>query len=71
MWANVCTNNIANSPTEKSTNSIHSVIKQESLYALEKLGFPIKRTNKIIDKIIRENANLSVEEVIKIALKIL
>ena len=46
-------------------------VKQEALYALEKLGFSIKKTNAIIDKIIRENSNLSVEEVIKLALKTL
>ena len=52
-------------------NSNDSLLKQESLYALEKLGFSIKRTTPIIDQIIRENSNLSVEEVIKIALKTL
>ena len=54
-------------------NTAHSSssVKQEALYALEKLGFSIKKTNAIIDKIIRENSNLSVEEVIKLALKIL
>ena len=46
-------------------------VKQEALYALEKLGFSIKKTNAIIDKIIRENSNLSVEEVIKLPLKTL
>ena len=46
-----------------------SIVKQETLYALEKLGFSIKKTTKIIDKITYENPNLSVEEVIKIALK--
>ena len=52
---------------------VHSMssVKQEALYALEKLGFSIKKTNAIIDKIIRENSNLSVEEVIKLALKTL
>jgi len=44
-------------------------IKQESIYALDKLGFSIKKTNIIIDQIIRENPNFSVEEVIKLALK--
>ena len=46
-----------------------SSVKQESLYALEKLGFSIKKMQPIVDKIIYENANFSVEEVIKIALK--
>ena len=56
-----------------SNNVVHSSasVKQEALYALEKLGFSIKKTNAIIDKIIRENPNLSVEEVIKLALKTL
>ena len=46
-------------------NSIH----QESMYALEKLGFSMKKMQPIIKKIIYENPDLSVEEVIKIALK--
>ena len=56
-----------------SHTSLHgsNSVKQEALYALEKLGFSIKKTNAIIDKIIRENSNLSVEEVIKLALKTL
>ena len=53
------------SGTLEETNSI----KQESLYALEKLGFSIKKMQPIVDKIIYENDDLSVEEVIKIALK--
>ena len=53
------------SSTSEETNSI----KQESLYALEKLGFSIKKMQSIVDKIIYENDDLSVEEVIKIALK--
>lgn len=44
-------------------------VKQESLYALEKLGFSIKKMQPIVDKIIYENEDLSVEEVIKVALK--
>ena len=52
---------------EKLSNK--SIVKQETLYALEKLGFPIKKTIKIVESIIYENPNLSVEEVIKMALK--
>ena len=63
--------NIDSALMPSTHNSNDSVIKQEALYALEKLGFPIKRTTPIIDQIIRENSNLSVEEVIKIALKTL
>ena len=54
-----------------SSTSNYSVLKQEAMYALEKLGFSVKKTNPIIDKITRENPNFSVEEVIKIALKTL
>ena len=49
--------------------SLNNNIKQESLYALEKLGFTIKKMQPIVDKILYENQDLSVEEVIKIALK--
>ena len=48
---------------------LNNNIKQESLYALEKLGFSIKKMQPIVDKILYENQDLSVEEVIKIALK--
>ena len=60
------------STTTDSTDQVKSnqnVIYKESIYALEKLGFQIKKTNKIIDKITRENPNFSVEEVIKKALR--
>ena len=55
-----------------STDQVKSnqnVVYKESIYALEKLGFQIKKTNKIIDKITRENPDFSVEEVIKRALR--
>jgi len=63
--------NIDASFTVQKPGNMQSTVKQEAIYALEKLGFPIKRTNKIIDNIICENVNLSVEEVIKLALKTL
>ena len=44
-------------------------IKKEALYALEKLGFSIKKMQPVVEKIIYENSNFSVEEVIKVALK--
>lgn len=49
--------------------SENNSIKQEALYALEKLGFSTKKMHPILDKIIYENDNLSVEELIKVALK--
>tara|TARA_B100000900_G_C20422271_1_gene651463 strand:+ start:247 stop:837 length:591 start_codon:yes stop_codon:yes gene_type:complete len=54
--------------TDKPMSNLNVVYK-ESIYALEKLGFQIKKTNKIIDKITRENPDFSVEEVIKKALR--
>ena len=47
----------------------NSSVKQEALYALEKFGFSTKKMHPILDKIIYENDNLSVEELIKVALK--
>ena len=49
--------------------SENNSIKQEALYALEKFGFSTKKMHPILDKIIYENDNLSVEELIKVALK--
>lgn len=43
--------------------------KDEALSALEVLGFNLKQSEKIIDKIINEVPDLSVEEIIKRALK--
>ena len=60
--------NIDVSNTSNLSPQINDV-KQEALYALEKLGFSIKKMQPIIDKIIYENNDLPVEEVIKIALK--
>ncbi|MBF25218.1 MAG: Holliday junction branch migration protein RuvA [Flavobacteriales bacterium] len=56
-------------PTSTSSSNMNNSIKQESLYALEKLGFALKKMQPIVDKIIYENPDLSVEEVIKKALK--
>ena len=55
--------------TSNDILSSNKVVKQETLYALEKLGFSMKKTTKIVDTITCENPNLSVEEVIKMALK--
>ena len=44
-------------------------VKEESLSALEVLGFARKAAEKAIDKIIRETPNASVENLIKQALK--
>ncbi len=52
----------------QSSNEDNS-IKKEALYALEKLGFSIKKMQPVVEKIIYENSNFSIEEVIKVALK--
>ena len=59
------------SSLELDSSNQHPTIRQETLYALEKLGFSIKKMKPIVDKITYENEDLSVEEVIKIALKTL
>jgi len=59
------------SSLELDSSNQDNTIRQETLYALEKLGFSIKKMKPIVDKITYENENLSVEEVIKIALKTL
>jgi Holliday junction DNA helicase RuvA len=46
-----------------------SMKKEEALSALVMLGFNKNAVDKALNKIIKENANLSVEELIKIALK--
>ena len=43
--------------------------KKEALSALEVLGFNKKQAEKVIDKIVKEDANASVEVLIKKALK--
>ncbi len=43
--------------------------KEEALSALEVLGFTRRQSEKVVDKILAENASLSVEDIIKQALK--
>ncbi|WP_126653490.1 Holliday junction branch migration protein RuvA [Chryseobacterium aureum] len=44
-------------------------IKEESLSALEVLGIPKRASEKIADRIIKQNPNISVEELVKQILK--
>ena len=46
-----------------------NIKRNEALSALETLGFSIKDINKVLDNILSENSDLSVEEVIKMSLK--
>jgi len=50
-------------PNSNNTN------KEEALSALEVLGFQRKQAEKAVDKVISQNASLSVEDIIKLALK--
>lgn len=51
--------------SEKSDNTN----KEEALSALEVLGFPTKQAEKAVDKVLSEDSSLSVEAIIKQALK--
>jgi len=55
------------SPEKGST--IVSPVKQEAVSALEALGYPKKRSEKVIDTIIKNNPEISLENTIKQALK--
>ncbi|PID89617.1 MAG: Holliday junction branch migration protein RuvA [Bacteroidia bacterium] len=51
--------------------TVNNTLKEESLSALIMLGFPKKAVEKTIDKIISTNSNISVEELVKMALKMM
>ena len=53
---------------EDSVNS-NNTIKEEALSALEVLGFSRKQVDKILQKIIQESPDISLENIIKQALK--
>lgn len=48
---------------------VDNKIKEESLSALEVLGIPKRTSEKMADKIIKQNPNISVEELVKQILK--
>ncbi|MFC4739285.1 Holliday junction branch migration protein RuvA [Flavobacterium ponti] len=54
---------------DEVSTSNYNTNKEEALSALEVLGFVRKNAEKMIDKIINENPNTSVENIIKQALK--
>ena len=43
--------------------------REEALYALEVLGFPMKAVHKMVDKLLDETPDMEVEELVKKALK--
>ncbi|MBN1116325.1 MAG: Holliday junction branch migration protein RuvA [Bacteroidales bacterium] len=51
--------------------ALDNTLKIETLSALEVLGFQIKHAGKTVDKLISENPGISVEDLIKQALKVL
>ena len=46
-----------------------NIIRNEALSALETLGFSVKDINKVLDNILSENSDASVEQLIKMSLK--
>ena len=54
---------------EMQQPEISSPVKDEALSALEALGFPKKRSEKIVEQILKENPEISLEKTIKEALK--
>ena len=55
--------------SEDSLDYNHNTIKNEALSALEVLGYTKRQVEKITQKIIQENPNITLEDVIKKALK--
>ena len=51
------------------SSSQHNISREESLSALEVLGYIRKNAEKVVDKIIKENPDAGVETIIKQALK--
>lgn len=49
--------------------AIHSEVHEEAVAALTMLGFPAAPSQKVVSAILKEEANLPVEKVIKLALK--
>ncbi|TDT46879.1 Holliday junction DNA helicase RuvA [Maribacter spongiicola] len=49
--------------------SINNTNKDEALSALEVLGFARKQSERVVDKVLSQEASLSVENIIKLALK--
>ncbi len=56
-------------PNAKISVMVDNKIKEESLSALEVLGIPKRTSEKIADKIIKQNPTISVEELVKQILK--
>ncbi len=55
--------------SEESVSGSYNTIKEEALSALEVLGYSKRQVDKLTQKIMQENPNISLEELIKKALK--
>jgi Holliday junction DNA helicase RuvA len=55
----------------QSGSELYNEVKQEAVSALTMLGFAAAASGKVVDKILKEEPNASVEKVIKMALKML
>lgn len=56
-------------PAENISSLVNNKIKDEALSALEVLGIPKRTSEKMSDKILKQNPDLSVEELVKQILK--
>ncbi|NJB70952.1 Holliday junction DNA helicase RuvA [Saonia flava] len=54
---------------DEVSSSSNNTNKDEALSALEVLGFVRKQAEKVVDKVLSQDATLSVENIIKLALK--
>ena len=61
-------NDLKLSQTDLIVNN-DNIIRNEALSALETLGFSVKDINKVLDNILSENSDASVEQLIKMSLK--
>ena len=56
-------------PEENISTFANNKIKEESLSALEVLGIPKRMSEKLADKIMKQDSDISVEELVKQILK--
>jgi Holliday junction DNA helicase RuvA len=56
---------------EEIVSPLNNTLKVEALSALEVLGFPKKHSDKVLDKLIAETPSITVEQLIKKALKVI
>ncbi len=54
---------------DEVSSSPNNTNKEEALSALEVLGFARRQAEKVVDKVLRQDPSLSVENIIKLALK--